>query len=75
MARKPSIRTVPSGDRWAVRKDGAARVTKYFDTQAEADALGRSIAKNQQTEYALHDQKGRIREKDSYGNDPFPPKG
>jgi hypothetical protein len=33
------------------------------------------IAQNQQSELLIHGENGRIREKNSYGNDPYPPKG
>ena len=75
MPRRPSQHVVPHEDGWAVRKGGAARVTEIFDTQYEAIERGIEIAKNQETELAIHDRQGRIREKNSYGNDPFPPIG
>ncbi|MGG0717940.1 DUF2188 domain-containing protein [Robertmurraya massiliosenegalensis] len=52
-----------------------SRATKVFDTQREAIAYGKEIAKNQQSELVIHNLKGRIREKNSYGNDPYPPRG
>jgi len=59
---------------WAVKKGGATRATKVFDTQKEAIAHGREIAKGQKAEFYIHGKDGRIRDKNSYGNDPFPPK-
>jgi hypothetical protein len=44
-------------------------------TQAAAAAAARTIAINQQTEVVIHRANGKIRDKDSYGNDPFPPRG
>ena len=63
----------PSGG-WAVKKGGSSRATKVFDTQGEAIDHGRKIAKKQGAEFYVHGKDGRIREKDSYGNDPYPPK-
>ena len=40
-----------------------------------AIAAAREIARNQKSELVIHGRDGRIREKDSYGNDSFPPKG
>ena len=34
----------------------------------------KKIAKNQESELYIQDSKGKIRSKDSYGNDPCPPK-
>jgi hypothetical protein len=45
------------------------------DTQKEAIDRGREIARNQGTELFIHGRDGQIRERDSHGNDPHPPKG
>lgn len=66
---------VPAGDKWAVRKAGSSRSTKTFTTQREAIDVARKIAKNQNTELYIHGQNGKIRERDSYGRDPNPPRG
>lgn len=60
---------------WAVRGEGNSRDTSLHPTQAEAAAAAREIARNQQSEVLVHGRDGRIRERDSYGNDPYPPKG
>ena len=36
---------------------------------------GREIARRDHGEFVVHGHDGRIREKDSFGNDPHPPKG
>lgn len=47
-----------------------------FKTQeAEAIQRAREIARNQESELFIHGRDGRIRERDSFGNDPFPPRG
>ena len=66
---------VPRDKKWAVRKSGADRVTRKYETQQEAIDAAREIAQNQRTEVYIHGRNGRIRERDSYGNDPSPPKG
>lgn len=66
---------VPRGDQWAVRGAGNSRATSIHNTQAEAIGRARSIAQNQQSEMLIHGQNGQIRERNSYGNDPYPPKG
>jgi uncharacterized protein YdaT len=66
---------VPRNGNWAVRGEGNNKVTKVTSTQAEAIKVAREIAKNQQSELIIHKQDGTIRGKDSYGNDPFPPRG
>jgi len=66
---------VPSNGRWSVRGAGNTRVTQTFDTQREAIARAREIAINQQSEMFIHNRQGQFRERNSYGNDPFPPIG
>lgn len=72
---KPGQHVVPRDGKWAVRKAGSSRTTKKFNTQKEAIREARKIAKTQGTELYIHGRNGRIRERDSYGNDPRPPKG
>ena len=75
MVKKPSSQhVVKSADGWAVKKGGSTRATKVFSTQQEAVTHGRNIAKNQKAEFYIHGKDGKIREKDSYGKDPNPPK-
>ena len=41
----------------------------------DAIIIASSIARNQHSELIIHRQNGQIRDRDSYGNDPYPPKG
>ncbi len=66
---------VPRDDAWAVRGAGNSRDTSHHQTQAQAERAAREIAINQKSEVLVHGENGRIRERNSYGNDPFPPKG
>lgn len=66
---------VPHNGDWAVRGEGNQRVTSTHRTQEEARQAARSIAINQRSEVVIHRPNGQIRDKDSYGNDPYPPKG
>lgn len=60
---------------WQVKGAGNERATVRTDTQAEAIATAKNIAQNQQSELFIHGANGQIRERNSYGNDPYPPKG
>nr|WP_319571045.1 DUF2188 domain-containing protein [uncultured Draconibacterium sp.] len=66
---------VPHNGKWGVRGAGNSKVTKTANTQQEAINAAREIAKNQQSEMIVHRPNGQIRDKNSYGNDPFPPRG
>jgi hypothetical protein len=61
---------VSHGDEWAVRG-----VTSIHSTQAEAERAARKIAINQRSEVVIHRPDGWIRDKNSYGHDPYPPEG
>lgn len=63
----------PDGQ-WQHKADGNNRATKVTDTQKEAWESAIRTAKNQGSEVVVHGRNGRIRSKDSYGNDPNPPK-
>jgi uncharacterized protein YdaT len=66
---------VPHADKWAVKGEGNSKSTKIAATQKEAVSYAREIARNQKSELLIHGKDGKIRERDSYGNDPYPPKG
>jgi hypothetical protein len=72
---KPTVHTVPHDDGWANRRAGADRASRVFPTQAEAEHAGRDTARREGVEHLIHDRHGAIRERNSYGNDPFPPRG
>lgn len=61
--------------KWAVRRAGASKASKVFATQKEATQYAHKVARNNKTELFVHGRDGLIRERSSYGNDPFPPKG
>lgn len=66
---------VPNPDGgWDVKRSGADRASRHFDTKQEAVERGRQISQNQGTEFVIHNQNGRISNSDSHGNDPCPPK-
>lgn len=75
MASKKPIHTTPkSGGKGWVNTAGGRTVSAHR-TQETAAERGREIAKKNEIEHVIHRPDGRIREKNSYGNDPHPPKG
>ncbi|WP_231424680.1 DUF2188 domain-containing protein [Pedobacter sp. Leaf250] len=66
---------VPHKGSWAVRGAGNERVTRTAATQSQAQEIARGIAINQRSEVIIHRPNGQIRDRNSYGNDPYPPKG
>ena len=74
MIRK-SNHVVPSkSDGWAVKKSGSIKASKNFGTKDEAVKYARELSKNEKTELFIHKANGMIQNRDSYGNDPNPPK-
>ena len=72
---KRDYHVVPNGGNgWAVRREGSERATSLHRTQHEAIQAGRQHAINQGTELVTHRPNGQIRDSDSYGNDPVPPR-
>jgi Uncharacterized protein conserved in bacteria (DUF2188) len=71
---KKSNHVVPSSSGWAVKKSGAERASKVFETKDEAVDYGRELSKTEKTELFIHKSNGMIQDRSSYGNDPNPPK-
>lgn len=67
--------TPRSDGNWQVKGAGNQKATAVTTTQKATIKIGTGIAKNQKSELLIHGKNGQIRDKNSYGNDPFPPKG
>lgn len=71
---KKSNHVVPSSSGWTVKKSGADKASRNFDTKVEAVAYGRNLSIKEKTELYIHKSNGMIQNRNSYGNDPNPPK-
>ena len=65
----PRGKVVPRDGKWAVLEDGA-QTGELYETQTTAEEAGRARAREVGAEFELHGEDGKIRAKDSYGNDP-----
>jgi hypothetical protein len=72
---KKGQHVVPHGNNWAVKGEGNKKYTHITDTQSEAIDHAKEIAKNNNSELFIHNRQGQIRERNTYGPDPNPPKG
>lgn len=72
---KKNQHVVPHASGWAVRGAGNERTTSVHGTQREAISAAREAAIRQGSEMLIHGENGRIRERNTYGKDPYPPKG
>lgn len=70
-----SIHVTPKGDLWQVKRSGNQRASAVCNTQKECLGLATEMAKKSNSELYIHNQKGQIRVKNSYGNDPIKTKG
>ena len=64
----------PDG-KWESKAEGAKRASKVTDTQAEAWEYSKDMARKTGGEAYLKGRNGKIRERNTYGKDPYPPKG
>ncbi len=74
MSKKSDIHVVPHKNGWATHREGASRAGSVHKTQADAIECGQSRAEREHVELVIHRKDGRIRDSDSYGPDPYPPK-
>ncbi|MBN2642151.1 MAG: DUF2188 domain-containing protein [Victivallales bacterium] len=54
---------------WADKREGAKRASGLYNTQKEAFDAAREKAKQEGGEVIIKNQKGEIREKNTYGKD------
>ena len=74
MGKNQYVSSRPDGT-WQVKGEGNRKATAVTRTQYEATQIARGIALNQRSELTIKGKDGCFREKNSYGNDPYPPKG
>lgn len=72
---KKNIHVVKTPTGWQTKRTGSNRALAVFDTQAKAINRGTVIARRDKVELLIHGRDGKIRERNTFGNDPFPPKG
>lgn len=68
------VHTVHKGGIWVNEIEGESQLSSH-STKEEAVATGRRQAISRGTEHVIHHIDGTIAERNSYGNDPFPPRG
>lgn len=71
---KGDVRVTPDDGRWKVKSDGASKAAGIYENKHDAVEAGEAIAKNHRSELTVHGRDGKIQSKDSFGNDPIPPR-
>ncbi|MDD2229944.1 MAG: DUF2188 domain-containing protein [Candidatus Cloacimonetes bacterium] len=74
MRKTTHVVPAPNGG-WNVKQGGGQRASGHHPTQKEAIEQARELSLKQHSELVIHGRDGRIRECDSHGKDPYPPKG
>ena len=64
----------PDG-KWESKSEGGDRASKVTDTQAEAWTHSKQRAADTKGEALLKGRDGKLRKRNTYGKDPYPPKG
>ncbi|MDE0092827.1 MAG: DUF2188 domain-containing protein [Oligoflexia bacterium] len=70
---KKNFHVVRSGSGWSVKRGGAKLSSHRTQKIAEMSAIQK--ARPTRSEVVIHGRDGKIRGKNSYGNDPYPPRG
>ena len=75
MSNRRNYWTTLRDDGWAVQREGGHRASSVHASQDEAWGESRRLARGAGGEAFLQGRNGRIRARNTYGNDPFPPRG
>jgi hypothetical protein len=69
MARAHDVHVIANTTRggWNMRRAG--RPVSHHSTQEEALSIGRRVARKSRVDLATHGRDGRVRSRDSYGNE------
>lgn len=51
---------------WVVKKEGAQKASRHFDTKEEAISWGVKLAKKNEVEIYIHDKNGRVLNKKTF---------
>lgn len=61
---------------WKNQREGSSRASGYYDRKDEASEAGKTTMRREGGEWFGHKKDdGQINERDTYGDDPHPPKG
>lgn len=72
---KGDVSTYHENGEWKSKIEGSSRAAHVGGTKAEQQAVGRQMAQERGVEHTIKRMDGTIGEKNSYGNDPRPPRG
>ena len=72
---KKNIHVLYKDEKWISKEENSENNLNSFDTKDQAIEYSRKIAKKNKVELIIHNINNKISNRDSYGNDSYPPKG
>ena len=72
---KKNIHVLYKDEKWISKEENSDNILKSFDTKDEAIEYSRKIAIKNKVELIIHNINNKISNRDSYGNDSYPPNG
>ena len=72
---KKNIHVLYRDEKWISKEENSKDFLKTFDTKENAIEYSRKKAKENKVELIIHNINNKISNKDSFGNDSYPPKG
>lgn len=75
MANRKNYWTARHDEGWTVKREGSGRAASVHASQSAAWDETRRLARGAGGEAYLKGRDGQIRARNSYGHDPYPPKG
>jgi hypothetical protein len=74
--KNPAVETLPHPEGgWGNKVQGNERFSNRADRKADAQEVGRDMARNRRTEHIIKNRDGKIGDRKSYGPDRYPPRG
>ena len=75
--KKPSVHTVYNSQRakWENKVEGSSAPVSSHRIKEGAVDKGQKLAQSAKVEHFVHGKDGKIQERNTYGHDPFPPRG
>lgn len=72
---KNNIHVIFKDEEWKIKEENNEVFIENFNTKEDAINYAKGLAKKNKVELIIHNKNNIISEKDSYGNDSYPPKG
>ena len=73
--KKNNIHVLYIENKWVMKEENNDNKSISFDTKDKAIEYSKKKAKDNKVELIIHNIDNKISNRNSYGNDPYPPKG